>query len=112
MLPAVHRPLVTFATALLTLTITSGCGTSPAPRPPPSLHATPHRAPSYPIDDASWGRYHSRRFLLSVPLPDGKSWRIDDHSHPFLLAVHEPTSSQVAILTTQEDDLMNRQKCE
>jgi len=28
-----------------------------------------------PNDDASWGRYHSKRFNLSFPLPDGKAWR-------------------------------------
>lgn len=69
-------------------------------------------APRYPADDASWGRFHSKRFLLAFPLPDGKAWRIDDHSRPSLIAIHEATSSRVAVLTTQEDDLVNRQKCE
>ena len=69
-------------------------------------------APRFPTDDASWGRYHSKRFLLSFPLPDGKAWRIDDHSRPSLFAVHEATSSRVSVLATQEDDLVNRQRCE
>ena len=69
-------------------------------------------APRYPADDASWGRYHSKRFLLSFPLPDGKAWRIDDHSRPSLFALHEATSSRLSLQATQEDDLMNRQKCE
>jgi len=66
----------------------------------------------FPTEDASWGRYHSKRFGLSFPLPDGKAWRIDDHSRPSLFALHEATSSEVWVLTTQEDDLVNRQKCE
>jgi hypothetical protein len=69
-------------------------------------------APRYPTEDASWGRYHSKRFLLSFPLPDGKAWRIDDHSRPSLFALHEPTSTRVSVIATQEDDLVNRQKCE
>jgi hypothetical protein len=91
----------------------ASCG-DPAPAAPPRTvaDATAPSAPRFATDDASWGRYHSKRFLLSFPLPDGKTWRIDDHSRPSLLALHEPTSSRVAILTTQEDDLVNRQKCE
>ena len=69
-------------------------------------------APRYPTDDASWGRYHSKRLQLSFPLPDGKAWRIDDHSRPSIFALHEATGSRVSVITTQEDDLVNRQKCE
>ena len=87
----------------------------PAPAPPPhTVVDAPavSSAPRYPTDDASWGRYHSKRFLLSFPLPDGKAWHIDDHSRPSLFAVHEATGSRVWVMTTQEDDLVNRQKCE
>ena len=92
----------------------AACG-DPAPAPPPKTVAPAPVAPSalrYPTDDASWGRYHSKRFQLSFPLPDGKAWRIDDHSRPSLYALHEPTSSRVSVITTQEDELVNRQKCE
>jgi hypothetical protein len=90
-----------------------GCG-EPAVAPPPRTGpaAPTARAARYPTDDAAWGRFHSKRFLLSVPLPDGKAWRIDDHSRPSLFAVHEPTGSSVSAMTTQEDELVNRQKCE
>jgi hypothetical protein len=60
----------------------------------------------------AWGRYHSTRLQLSLPLPDGKGWRIDDHSQPSLIASHDATQSRVTVLTTQEDELVNRQKCE
>ncbi len=93
--------------------VVAACGDPPvaaAPRTSSDLPAG--AAPRYPSDDPSWGRYHSKRFLLSFPLPDGKAWRIDDHSRPSLFALHEATSSRVYVLTTQEDELVNRQKCE
>lgn len=77
-----------------------------------STNAPPARPPQFATDDAGWGRYQSKRFQLSVPLPDGKTWKIDDHSKPELVATHAPTSSRVMIVTTQEEDLMNRQRCE
>jgi hypothetical protein len=99
--------------APLTLAL-AACG-DPAPAPPPrTASAAPaaRDALRYPNDDGSWGRYHSKRFNLSFPLPDGKAWRIDDHSRPSLVAMHEATDSKVSVLTTQEDDLVNRHKCE
>jgi hypothetical protein len=98
---------------IVALVASAGCGEPPVVTPP---HAPDHAAaaspPRYPSEDAAWGRYHSKRFQLSFPLPDGKAWRIDDHSRPSLFAMHEPTSSRVSVLATQEDDLVNRQKCE
>jgi len=98
---------------LLTVVALSACG-DPAPAPPPRTAATApaSTAPRYPADDASWGRYHSKRLQLSFPLPDGKAWRIDDHSRPSLFALHEATGSRISVITTQEDDLVNREKCE
>ena len=91
----------------------AACGDPPVATPP---HAPAHAAgaspPRYPSEDAAWGRYHSKRFQLSFPLPDGKAWRIDDHSRPSLFALHESTTSRVWVLATQEDELVNRQKCE
>ena len=97
----------------LALVAPAACGEPPAATPP---HAPDHAAvaapPRYPSEDAAWGRYHSKRFQLSFPLPDGKAWRIDDHSRPSLFALHEATSSRVWVQATQEDELVNRQKCE
>jgi hypothetical protein len=105
---SLSKPIVVALLALL-----PSCG-DPTAAPPPrtSADVPVSSAPRYPTDDASWGRYHSKRFLLSFPLPDGKAWRIDDHSRPSLFALHEATSSRVSVLTTQEDELVNRQKCE
>ncbi|MBX3187632.1 MAG: hypothetical protein KF819_11480 [Labilithrix sp.] len=91
-----------------------GCAETPPASPASAAvaSASTAKAPRYPNDDASWGRFHSKRFLFSFPLPDGKAWRIDDHSRPTLFAVHEATGSKLTIASTQEDELMNRQKCE
>lgn len=70
------------------------------------------RPPIYADGTHGWGRFQSKRFLLSVPLPDGRAWKIDDHSQPELVAVHDPTSSRLTLTVTREDELMNRAKCE
>lgn len=96
---------------LASLAVLPACGEPPAPVSPRQA-AGPAAALRYPTEDAAWGRYHSKRFQLSFPLPDGKSWRIDDHSRPSLFALHEATQSRVSLLATHEDELVNRQKCE
>jgi hypothetical protein len=52
------------------------------------------------------------RFKLSVPLPDGRSWKIDDHKRRELVATHAPTRSTLTVYSFAEPDLMNRQSCE
>ena len=66
----------------------------------------------YPSGDAAWGKFHSKRYQLTIPLPDGRGWKIDDHHAPELVATHEPTSSRLTVLATREPDLMNRARCE
>lgn len=75
-----------------------------APLPPP---------PVATLEDARWGHFHSVRHALTVPLPDGHTWKIDDHTRYELVAVHPPTNSRVSIRLIQDaGDLMNRMKCE
>ncbi len=90
----------------------SACG-EPTPAPPPktAMDTTPTRPPGLG-DDASWGKFHSKRFLLSIPLPEGKEWKIDDHSRPALFAEHGATGSKLWLAMTHEDELVNRRKCE
>lgn len=68
---------------------------------PPAFTAGSHMA-----------HFHSTRFGVSVPLPDGKSWRIDDHKAPVMRATHEATRSMVELAVWREDELVNRAKCE
>lgn len=57
-------------------------------------------------------RFHSARFELSVPFPDGHAWKIDDHKTPLLVATHAGTDATLTLGLWTEKDLMNRQKCE
>jgi hypothetical protein len=92
------------------------CGPSTPPSTEPSTNGSangpPPRPPQFSTEDAGVGRFHSKRFQLSFPLPDGKTWKIDDHSKPELVATHAPTSSRLMVVTTNEEDLMNRARCE
>jgi hypothetical protein len=56
--------------------------------------------------------YHSKRLALTVPLPDGHAWRIDDHTQPELIATHERTHSKVVLAVIRADELVGRQQCE
>jgi hypothetical protein len=57
-------------------------------------------------------RYHSRRLALSLSLPDGHAWRIDDHSLPELVATHAPTRSKLLVAVFHTDGLVGRTQCE
>jgi hypothetical protein len=45
-------------------------------------------------------------------LPDGRTWRIDDHSTGELVATHAATRSTLTLSTFTEPALMSRQSCE
>jgi hypothetical protein len=89
-------------------------GEEPAKHPdaPVDLNVKPAKPPAYTTDDAQWGKFHSKRFNLTVSLPDGKTWKIDDHTTPDMLATHAATQSRFSARTTIEEGLMNRQRCE
>jgi hypothetical protein len=78
----------------------------------PSASAPPPGEPAFVGEDRPLKRFHSARFELWIPLPDGPAWRIDDHTRPELVATHAATSSKLTLKTTIEPELMNRQKCE
>jgi len=85
------------------------CGpAAPAVSPPPPKPA----AVSFPEDPRPLPRYHSTRLALSLPLPDGHAWRIDDHSGPELVATHAATRSRVVLATFRADGLVGRAQCE
>jgi hypothetical protein len=105
-----HQGLILGGVAVCTLAL--ACG--PAPEPPhvPEAPAASPRAAAFPKEEARWPRFHSVRFRLSVPLPDGKSWKIDDHAQPELHAVHDETRSRLVVFAWNEAELMNRARCE
>jgi hypothetical protein len=69
-------------------------------------------AAEFPDDPRPLPRYHSKRLELSLPLPDGRAWRIDDHSRPELVASHAPTRSRVMVTRLRSDGLVGRRECE
>jgi hypothetical protein len=106
---------VTRRGSLFVFLILVACGSPATPQAPTessSANGAPPRPPQFSTEDAAVGRFHSKRFQLSFPLPDGKTWKIDDHSKPELFATHAPTSSSVMVVTTNEEELMNRARCE
>ena len=90
--------------------LVAGCSPAAAPATPP-LPAKPPVI-SFPDDAKPLLRFHSQRFALFLPLPDGHAWRIDDHSGPTLVATHPPTRSRVLVSVLRSDDLVGRERCE
>ena len=85
------------------------CGAA-APKPV-VVQQTPPEPPAFTAGSHLL-RFHSTRFDVSIPLPDGKSWRIDDHHAPVLRATHEATRSVVELAIWREEELVNRAMCE
>jgi hypothetical protein len=108
----VDRALVVRAVALVSAS--AACG-SPAVSAPPSTAvaatATPAAATFAP-EEGPLLRYRSRRLAVSLPLPEGRAWRIDDHSRPELVATHAPTRSQVTVAVFSTDEVVGRSRCE
>jgi len=90
----------------LVVALMMGCGPPP---PAPAVAAPP--VPTF-FNDTRPLRFHSARFELSLPLPDGHGWRIDDHSAPLLVATHRVTGSTVTLGIFTMPELVNRQRCE
>src|SRR5688572_20326403 len=59
--------------------VLAGCGGGDGHVETPTMPTPPTvaSAPAFAPDPRAWGRFHSKRFALVVPLPEGKSWRID-----------------------------------
>lgn len=96
---------------LLFASAATACGEA-APKPASNVDTSRPGAGVFPEDERAWPRFHSTRFRMSVPLPDGKSWKIDDHTRPELFATHAPTRSKLTMYASAEPELMNRARCE
>lgn len=85
-----------------------GCGEQVAlpPATPAAAAATSGFA------EGRTGRFHSARFELSLVLPGGKEWSVDDHGSAELVAVHAPTSSRLTLRVLAMGELTNRRRCE
>ena len=95
--------------------LVAACGGAGNETPPNTALDAPKptaKAAAWSTDEAAFGKFHSKRFFVSIPLPEGKGWKIDDRSRPALFAMHEATSTRLHVQATNEDELVNRKKCE
>jgi hypothetical protein len=75
--------------------------------------ASPSAPPAVFVEDGKpLSHFHSKRFSLSLALPDGRGWRIDDHSLPKLVATHAPTRSKIVVVVVRTEELVGRRQCE
>lgn len=90
----------------------AGCGEAPRVQAATVPAAGGERAVDFAREPGGFQTYHSKRFQLSVPLPDLRAWTIDDQSQPWLVGAHAPTKSRIELWASIEQGLMNRQRCE
>ncbi|MDC3952990.1 hypothetical protein KEG38_04000 [Polyangium jinanense] len=113
-----HARLTVRAPFALALALLCGCGSAPSPqtnppRPLPSAgSAAPKPAPDAIAAASSFTTFTSARFDLSLPLPDGSAFRVDDRTERWLVARHEATSSVLLVRTWREDEVGSRARCE
>jgi hypothetical protein len=104
------RPSRTVVALASLVALTSACARNPAT---PAAAAPRARVPiAFPDDPTPLPRYHSKRLALSVPLPNGREWAIDDHSQPELVLRHDPTRSTIVAAVLRADELVGRTQCE
>ncbi len=92
------------------LLVVAACAPRPAPVGPAA--GSPPAPADFRDDPRPLARYHSRRLALSIPLPEGAAWRIDDHSRPELFATHGATHSTITLAVFHADALVGRSQCE
>lgn len=98
-------------TALALLALLA-CGPPPAAPPPPPVAVAAPEPPPPAFSAGAWGTFHSERFGLRIPLPEGKAWRIDDHHGPWLEATHAAEGSTLLVRSWTEDGRATRARCE
>ncbi len=69
-------------------------------------------AANFSDEEHDWGKFHSKRFAMSVPLPDARAWKVNDHTRPELVGTHDKTRSSLVVYRFDGPELMNRQRCE
>ncbi|HEU4536684.1 MAG TPA: hypothetical protein VFS00_21310 [Polyangiaceae bacterium] len=107
-----RRRLAGLASALFAASASACGGADPAARPAAPGPAAPGPAAAAGWEGGAWGRFRSARFDVSVELPDGKAWRINDRRGPWLVAEHAPTDSRLRLRAFRDDDPRNWRTCE
>jgi hypothetical protein len=94
--------------SFVAFTLLTACG---APERPVAKPVDPPEPAAFTAG-ARMQHFHSTRFGVSIPFPDGPRWRIVDHKIPVMRATHEGTRSVVELAMWHEDELVNRTICE
>lgn len=110
--PRQPRPIAGASAVIVAFVALAGCGAPPPPPPQPAPSPPVIAPPPPPSTAGAWGTYRSERFELTLPLPDGHGWRIDDHGGPWLAATHAATELTLLVRSWTEDGHATRQRCE
>ena len=103
-----HARIVHAASVAVVLVGCAGSGAAPAgPADPRPLEVEPPGS----FQGKRWGTFHSTRFELSLALPDGAAWRIDDHRSAWLRATHGPTQSSLSLRSWTEEANVTKKAC-
>jgi hypothetical protein len=103
------------APVLLSAAILAGplaCTGGTAAAPKSATAEAPAAAPTFDDAPVRLPRYRSKRLGFSLPLPDGRAWRIDDHTRPELVATHAATRSTVTVAVLWAPANVGRTECE
>ena len=93
------------------------CTPAPSPAPPapqPSAAPSGSSAPAVAGTgwEGPWARFHSKRHDAWLQLPNGPTWRIDDHKSSWLVAKHPTTNTALRFKLYRDEHAVNRDKCE
>ena len=94
---------------VIALAFASACG----PRIGDGAHTATPVIPNREVFaiDRKLARFHSKRFLITIALPDGRGWQIDDHTKSRLVALHPRTETRLEVEAFDLGELASRQKC-
>ncbi len=102
------HPRVALAASAVVVIV--GCAGA-EPEPAAAVLERPPATAAGSFEGTRWGTFHSKRFELSVELPDGAAWKIDDHRSGWLRATHGATRSALLLRSWSEDDNVTRKAC-
>jgi hypothetical protein len=92
----------------------AGCGGSGQSAVQTANVGRPAEGPArpYPESPEDWGTYHSRRYRMTIALPNPRAWKIDDHSRGEIFATEAGTRSTLVVVSEDEGKLVNHAMCE